>query len=810
MITSLAKKSLLGKARARPDQVRRVLEKIRNEGFFDTVQQVRKKLDEPMPMGYSSAGIVLACGDGVQEFKPGDRVASNGPHAEVVAVPRNLCATVPDNVPFDHACFAVLGSIALQGVRLSNCTLGDTVLVIGLGLVGQLTVALLSAAGCRVIGTDLQSDKCELARKMGATYAEPGISGSKVAQLTNERGADSVLITASTKSNAPLDLAIESVRKKGRVVLVGVVGLEFDRRPWFFKEAEFVVSCSYGPGRYDADYEDRGHDYPFPYVRWTEQRNIQSVLQMMGDGKLDVAPLISHRFEISSAEKAYELVEQASEPYVGIVLEYPQQETAKRDQHQVELRRAPDRNLTPPPSFSTSTPEAQGGEATNESAVRLRPRRTSSDKIVSGVLGAGNFARMVLIPAIQQSEQFRLKTICSAKGLSAASTGKSANFEIATANDEDLFADPELDAIFSLTRHDQHFDHVLRAIASGKHVFVEKPLCLTIDQLEKIESALFGTAADNTAERDGYYDGAALDIPEGPSPVAETTDSPSGRVKSTIGEEPRATDSRTPVAEQSPSPNLSPKGRGMQAADTTDSHSGTSSSFSPAAQRVVGERASERGKAMAERDGSTVMVGFNRRFSPAAKIQKEFFADVADPLGITIRFNAGDIPADHWTQHDLEGGGRIIGEACHAIDLATFLCGSLPHKVFAESVAAFEPGRITDDRCMITIRHQNGSITNIAYLAGGDKRFPKERVEIIGGGRVGVIDDFKSVTLCRNGKLTTKKMKMDKGHREQIRQWAEALKRQEWLIDWSEIRSTTLASILAVRSIREGMPFLVP
>ena len=262
MVMDLAKKSLLGKARQRPDHVRRVLEKVRNEGLMTTVRQVREKLDSQMAMGYSSAGVVLACGAGVQEYKPGDRVASNGPHAELVCVPRNLCARAPEGVPFDQAAFAVLGAIAMQGVRLAKAQLGETVFVIGLGLIGQLAVSILNAAGCRVIGTDPDASKCELALTMGAEFARPGLTAQHVTDMTRGLGADAVLITASTQSNGPIEQAAGAVRQKGRVVLVGVVGLELDRRAFYFKEAEFVVSCSYGPGRYDADYEERGHDYP--------------------------------------------------------------------------------------------------------------------------------------------------------------------------------------------------------------------------------------------------------------------------------------------------------------------------------------------------------------------------------------------------------------------------------------------------------------------------------------------------------------------------------------------------------------------
>ena len=672
MTMDLARKSLLGKARERPDQVRRVLEKLRNEGFFQTLNQVREKLDEPMTMGYSSAGIVLACGAGVQSFKPGDRVASNGPHAGVVCVAKHLCARVPDNVPFDHAAFAVLGAIAMQGVRLSKVTLGETALVIGLGLIGQITVALLKAAGVRVIGTDLAAHKCELAaEKMGTDIARPALSAGDVLELTRGLGVDAVLITASTKSQGPINLAANAVRQKGRVVLVGVVGLELDRRPFYFKEVEFVVSCSYGPGRYDPSYEDHGHDYPPAYVRWTEQRNIQAVLDLMGSGKLDVAPFISHRFPIEQAEDAYHLIETGKEPYLGVLLTYPDIANEQRLDRRVELK---------------SLGQAPSG------------------KIAYGFIGVGNFARMVLAPTVSKVPQFYPKLICSAGGLSATNTGTKLGFEAAVTDEDSVFNDPEIKAVFVVTRHEQHATQVLKAIRAGKHVFVEKPLALNLEDIADIEAVL--SQAD-------------------PSPI--------------------------------------------------------------------------------------VMVGFNRRFSPAARRVKEFFASIASPRTVSVRFNTGEIPAEHWTQ-DLEvGGGRIIGEACHGIDLATYLVGSPPVRVFAESVGGPTSPGITDDQCFITLRHADGSVSSIAYLSGGDKAFPKERIEVFGGGAVGVIEDFREVILCRNGRTHRQKYRgQDKGHAAEIEAFAQAVSSGgDWPISWEDLRAVSVASILAVRSIREGVAFEV-
>lgn len=670
MVMDLASKSLLGKAKERPDHVRRVLEKIRNEGLLNTVRAVREKLDEPMTMGYSSAGTVLACGFGVDAFKPGDRVASNGGHAGVVSVPANLCAAVPDGVSFDHAAFAVVGAIALQGVRLSQVQLGETVLVVGLGLVGQLAVSLLSAAGCRVIGTDLEADKCALALKMGASVAEPGISASQLVELSGGGGADAVLITASTKSNGPIELAANAVRQRGRVVLVGVVGLELDRRPFYFKEAEFVVSCSYGPGRYDPAYEDMGHDYPIGHVRWTEQRNIQAVLDMMGSGRLDVEPLISHRFSIDNAESAYDMIRAGSEPYLGVVLNYD-----------VEPTQEPQRT------------------------IQLRQKASTAGTARVGVLGAGNFARMVLIPQIVNHPKLTPAVLCSAGGVSAAHSGSKHGFERATTDESEVLSADDVDVVFSITQHHLHAAHVVRAIDSGKHIFVEKPLCLTVDELTEIDAAV-----------QRHADAVPL-----------------------------------------------------------------------------------------------VMVGFNRRFAPLAQKLKAAFSDLGAPLTTSFRFNAGMIPADHWTQSEELGGGRIIGEACHAIDFATWLTGSVPVRVFAESIGGPAAPETTDDQCFITLRHANGSVTSVAYLAGGDKACPKERIEVFGGGRTAVLDDFRQLTVWQNGKSSVEKGRQDKGHAAEIDAFAGAVAGQgEPPISWNELRATTLAAILAVQSLREGVPFQIP
>jgi predicted dehydrogenase len=547
--------------------------------------------------------------------------------------------------------------------------LGETVLVIGLGLIGQIAVKLLRAQGCRVIGTDLDPAKCQLAMEMGADQALARCGAEEIQQLTRGIGADVVLITAATPSDAPVRLAADCVRQKGRVVVVGAVGLNLPRQPFYLKEAEFVISCSYGAGRYDPEYEERGHDYPVGYVRWTEQRNMQAILDLMGSNRLDLSRLISHRFSVDEADRAYQMIQQGTEPYLGVVLNFGLD------------------------SERTATP-----------SIEWKPIRKDG-KIGIGCLGAGGFARMVLIPAIRKSTKLHPRVLCSAGGLSATVSGESLGFDAVTANEQELIHDPGVDVVFVITRHNQHARQVIECLRAGKHVFVEKPLALTVAELAEIEAVL----------------------------------------------------------QQAPEPK------------------------------------------------PLLTVGFNRRFSPAAQTVKEFFSKVRSPLTVSIRFNAGMLPADHWTQDELIGGGRIIGEACHALDLATYLVGAPPVRVYAESIGGPQAPQITDDQCFITLRHANGAISNIGYLSGGDKSFPKERIEVLGGGRLAVIDDFRSVTLSAGGTVTTKKWPQDKGHRCEIATFAEALERgQTPPISWTDLRSVSLAAILAVRSLREGIPQDIP
>lgn len=606
MMVDFGKAGWIEKARQQPDKVRMVLDKMKTDGIMPTIEAVFNKLDQPLPLGYCNIGTVVAVGAGVVGFEIGDRVASNGKHAEMVCVPVNLCAKVPAQVSDEEAAFTVLGAIALQGIRLVQPTLGEAVVVTGMGLIGIVTTQLLRAHGCRVLGIDFDPKKLEIARRFGAETVDLSAGQDPVAaaeQFSRGRGVDAVIVTAATKSNEPMHQAALMCRKRGRIVLVGVTGLELSRDDFFKKEITFQVSCSYGPGRYDPNYEEKGQDYPVGYVRWTEQRNLEAVLDMMSDGRLEVKSLISHRFEIQNAEQAYEVVS-GSEPSLGIVLEYPNPTTSGRD-----------------PTKQT----VQFSKATND-IVRANGGASIS------FIGAGNYATAVLIKAFKESGA-RLRSIASSAGVSGVHAGRKFGFEETTTDTESLFADSQSNSVVITTRHDSHAGFVLRAMACGKHIFVEKPLCLTLSELISIETA--GSLPTNK---------------------------------------------------------------------------------------------------------SVLMVGFNRRFAPQVQRVKELLRAVSGPKAFVMTVNAGAIPADHWTQDGEQGGGRIIGEGCHFIDLLRFLAGSP-----IESHASAAMQSATGDTVTISLQFSDGSLGTIHYFANGSKAFPKERLEVFAGGAVLQLDNFRKL-----------------------------------------------------------------
>ena len=467
MLLEFGRAGWLDKARQQPDKVKQVMEKIRTDGLLSTMDAVMAKLDQAIPLGYCNVGRIAesAIKPGVSDSLPiGTRVASNGHHAEFVVVPKNLCVRIPDNVSDDEACFTVIGAIAMQGVRLAEPSIGECFVVTGLGLVGLLTVQILIANGCRVLGIDYDSTKCALARRFGAQTVDISKGEDPItAAMSFSRGdgVDGVLITAATRSSEPVHQAAVMCRKRGRIVLVGVTGLNLRRDDFFKKELTFQVSCSYGPGRYDPFYEEKGNDYPLAYVRWTENRNMQAVLDLMAAGKIDVRPLITHRFPIEKANVAYELIAENREPYIGILLEYPGRE--KNDF--VDQKRTIDLK---------SNETSQTG--------------TTSRSPVVGFIGAGSFAGKILLPALKQTG-CRLKTIVSSTGVSSTGLGKKFGFEKNSTDTHGIFTDAEIDIIFVTTRHDTHADFIIRALNAGKNVFTEKPLCLTIEELAAIEKA---------------------------------------------------------------------------------------------------------------------------------------------------------------------------------------------------------------------------------------------------------------------------------------------------------------------------------
>jgi predicted dehydrogenase/threonine dehydrogenase-like Zn-dependent dehydrogenase len=607
-LVEFGKAGWIDKALQQPDKVRMVWDKVRTDGLIPTLDAVFNKLDQPLPLGYCNVGMVMEAGSGVIGFEVGDRVVSNGRHAEAVCVPVNLCARVPTGVSDDEAAFTVLGSIALQGIRLVQPTLGESVVVTGLGLIGLMTVQLLRANGCRVLGIDFDRTKLALAREMGAEVVDLSAGADPVAAgiaFSRGRGCDAVIITAATQRNEPVHQAALMCRQRGRIVLVGVAGLKLSRADFYEKELTFQVSCSYGPGRYDPNYEEKGNDYPFGFVRWTEQRNFEAILDMMARGSLNVKPLISHRVAIEDATSAYELVT-GSEPALGIILEYP--DTPELPESALRRTRV---ELTAPPQSL-----AQGAASV-------------------GFIGAGNYATAVLIPAFKQAGA-RLRIVASSGGVSGVHAGRKFGFESTTTDIRTVLTASDVQAVVVSTRHDSHASLACQILRARKHAFIEKPLALTLPEVDSIEQAI--TAARCT------------------------------------GWEP------------------------------------------------------------------IVMVGFNRRFAPQVQRIAELLRGSPGPKSLVFTANAGAIPAGHWTQDAEVGGGRIIGEACHFIDLLRFLVGA---PIVGHDLRMMDGP--TRDTATIHLRFADGSIGTIHYFANGSKTFPKERLEVFASGRVLQLDNFRKL-----------------------------------------------------------------
>ena len=654
MLVEFGKANFIAKARQQPDKVKQVLDKMKTDGVMPTLEAVFNKLNQPLPLGYCNVGKVVAVGKGVSEFQVGDRVASNGNHAEFVSVPKNLVAKVPQNVSDEEAAFTVIGAIGLQGIRLINPTFGETIVVTGLGLIGLVTAELLKANGCKVIGIDFDQQKIDLAKEKGITAINPGAGTDPVKfvqETTGNVGADGVVITASSTSNDIIHQAAEMSRKKGRIVLVGVIGLDIQRADFFEKELSFQVSCSYGPGRYDDEYEEKGQDYPIGYVRWTEKRNFEAILQALSTGQLDVQPLITERVKLENFEEIYG--DMRKKGSIASILEFPE-------------------------------------DSIQKTKVRVSEKTYKAGNGVFGIIGAGNFTSATIIPGMK-SAKASIKYIASAGGLSAKTMAKKGEVEYASSDYKEILSDDQVGMVMVTTRHDLHASMTKEALEAGKHVFVEKPLCLNQNELDEIS-------------------------------------------------------------------------------------------------------------ALANQKEKMVVVGFNRRFAPLAVKMKSLLGEGAKNLVATM--NAGFIPADVWV-HDLDvGGGRIIGEACHYIDLCTYLAGSKVVAVCMNSLG--ENPEENTDNASILIKYENGTNAVINYFANGSKSYSKERIEAYSQEKTLVLDNWRSLTGYGVKGFSKMKSKQDKGHKAQFELLVNSLKKGgKPIVPFEEIYNTTRASFAAIESLKQ-------
>lgn len=656
MLVDFGKAGWISKARSQPEKVKQVLEKIKSDGLKPTLDAVFRKLGEPLPLGYCNAGEVIGVGRGVSGFQIGDRVVSNGNHAEIVSVPKNLVAKIPDGVSYEDAAFTVIGAIALQGIRLVNPTFGETVVVTGMGLIGLVASQLLKANGCRVIGLDFDQGKLDRAAAWGIETINVGKDDAVggVMQLTDGVGTDAVLITASAKTNDIISQAAQMSRQKGRIVLVGVVGLDIQRSDFFAKELSFSVSCSYGPGRYNDEYEEKGFDYPIGYVRWTENRNFRAVLQALVKGQLDVNSLITERVDLEDFDQIYG--EMGRGGSIASILTYP----------------AP--------------------AAAPKRSVNVTGRAFKAGSGTMGIIGAGNFTKAMILPSLKKASA-PIKYISSAGGLSGTTAAQKFGVGQSITDNRIMLDDPDLDAILITTRHNSHANQVIEALEAGKHVFVEKPLALTHDDLDRIDAA--------------YRKG-----------------------------------------------------------------------------------------------DKTLTVGFNRRFSPFSQDLKKQLGDAPGPINVIATMNAGFIPQDVWVQDMEVGGGRIIGEACHLIDLISFFTGSLVESIVMNALGP--NAAENSDNASILLRYQNGSQGVINYFSNGSKAYSKERIEVYSQNRTAVIDNFRK-SHYHGFKGSGLSKGQDKGHAEQFKRFYHSLRDGgPAIVSYEETMNASRAAIAAVESLKQG------
>lgn len=631
-----ARKSLVSTASSRPDLVKKVLTTLSRDGLAATVEAVTSKLSERLQLGYSAAGVVVEVGPEVVGLQAGDRVAMAGAgyasHAEYNCVPKNLVSKIPEGVGFEEAAYTTLSSIAMQGLRLCRPALGDKVAVVGLGLVGLLTIQLLKANGCRVIGIDLDPFKADLALKAGADVAVTENPGEAALQFSEHRGVDHVIIAAATPKNGPIELAGEITRRKGNVVVVGAVGMEVPRGPYYAKEIKLQISMSYGPGRYDPSYEEGGVDYPYEYVRWTERRNMEACLDLMAAGSLRPREITTHTYPLAEAARAYDLIHKPTEPYVGIVLEYPQDE-------------AP---------------------VATDKVISLKGASAPADHLKVGFIGAGAYASIHLLPHLRKNKRVSLTGVACATPVSARQKGERFGFQYCTTQTSELLAKND-DLVFIATRHDTHASLVTEALEQGHHVFVEKPLATNRSELETVQKAYLKACAGK--------------------------------------------------------PRL-------------------------------------------------LMVGHNRRFSPMVTRLAETFSG---PLQMLYRVNPGCIPDDHWTQSSENGGGMLVSEMCHFIDVMRYLARSRPTHVTARALGLEASLLNPKDNVSITVAFENGSLGTLFYTTSGARELAKERLEVFGAGQAAVLDDYKSLELFGPRAEKMKSSSPNKGQAIQVQKTLECL-----------------------------------
>lgn len=658
MLVEFGKANFLQKARQQPDKVKQVFEKVKTDGLKPTIDAVFNKLGQPLPLGYCNVGKVIAVGKGVNDFQVGDRVASNGNHAEYVSIPQNLVVKIPDDVSDDEAAFTVIGAIGLQGVRLAQPTLGETIVVVGLGLIGLMTAQLLKASGCKVIGFDFDAQKVNLAKELGIIAVNPADGVDQVQfveSITAGVGADAVIITASNKGNEIISQSAKMSRKRGRIVLVGVVGLDISRADFYEKELTFQVSCSYGPGRYDEDYEQKGQDYPLAFVRWTEKRNFQAVLEMINQKYINVLPLITERVPLNEFEKIYGNM--SGSKSIASIIVY----------------------------------EDKQGEPNR--VIKFNDSSFSSSKGVIGVIGAGNFTSAMILPSLKKTTA-HIKSIVSSGGLTGTTLAKKFGISHSTTDYKTLLTDQDIDLVLITTRHNLHANMVIESLNANKHVFVEKPLALNKEELQGILEVY-------------------------------------------------------------------------------------------------------------QKAKKTVTVGYNRRFAPLAIKMKSLLGNAATPINIVATMNAGAIPPGAWVHDMVIGGGRIIGEACHFIDLCTYLAGSRVKSVCMNAMGA-NPDEQTDN-ASILLKYENGTNAVINYFSNGSKSYSKERVEVYSQERTLIMDNWRKLQGFGFKGFSSQSSGQDKGHSNQFKLLVESVQNGgEAIIPINEIFNTTLASFAAIESMKVG------